>query len=280
MSDLPEGVAPESATAQALAELGAQGHTITADNTPTFDGEDIVETPIEEKTEATPEVTTPPEQTREDPKPEREIAYVPAWKLKTAESQKSQAEKRVTELEAELKRYAENPDKKTEANEVRQEISDLVKEFPDVDPRFFELIDKKYGAPLETVKRLEAEQNKTFQELSYAKEFDKDIVPLIKAENPNVSETALLQIKDTLRNYAFTEEYGKLALAKIFKAERDSLNIPEFKEGRKTSEDSRSGTIRAADTIDFDNVSEAQFLAMSDDDKLKFGKYQAQKNRK
>lgn len=304
-------VSPE--TKQAIEELQAEGNVIDADNKPNFEGEDIKDKPLPPKepakTDKKPEEKQPEEDEPEegdepesdeepkdetpkdeDEKPARDIKFVPAWKLKTAESQKASVEKQLADANAELARLAGKPSDLNSSD--KKDLGDALKviaEKHNVDPELLkdlrDTIVGQVSTPAEITEKLKQldklteENDRTFQESQYLKEFDKDVAPLIKAENPDISEDALLQAKEALKKLAFTEEYGKLSLAKIFKAERDSLGLPVASPKKKATENSRSGTDRTAD-VPFDDLDEAGFAALSDEKAEEYLAYMAKKNRK
>lgn len=290
-------------TKQAIEQLKAEGATIAGDNTPNFEGEDIKDKEVPPKEEPA-KIVKPPEKkddesTGDEPKdpppdegkkPAREVKYTEAWRLKVAESQKEAVAKQLADAQAEIIRLSNKPSDLN--NTEKKDLGDALKviaEKHNVDPELLKDIrDSIIGqvtTPADVTEKLkkldeiQAERDHTFQENEYFKEFDKDVLPLIKAENPGISEDALLQVKESLKQLAFTEEYGKLSLSKIFKAEKDSLNLPVASPGKKTTEGTKSGTIRISDTS-YDELDEAGFLALSDEKKTDYMKYMATKNRK
>lgn len=274
-------------TKQVLESLKAEGHEIEENRPAQFgDDEQVIETEIEaKKEEPTPEPAPEVKPEEKQAKPEREHSFVPAWKLKVAEDQKAKAEARHQEALAEIERLSRKTEMThSEKQDLSDEISSLADEYG-VDKGFLSRLEKsilaKSSTPKEITEKLKeldvikAEINKKHEETAYSQEFDKDIIPLIRAENPEISESALSQIKDILKTYAYSEEYGKLPLSKIYKAEREGLPIPAPAPRKKSAESSRSGTIRANDDIDFDNMTEEQFKNLPGEKMLEFARYKA-----
>jgi hypothetical protein len=274
-------------TRQALESLKAEGHTIDESLPAKFgDDEEVIENEKEEEApQATPEKEPEPEAPKEQPKQEREHSYVPAWKLKVAEDQKAKAEARYQEAQGEIERLSRKPEM---TNSDKENLGDALEALGDefgVDKNFLAKLEKaivsKTSIPKDISEKLKEldvikqDRAKEYQENSYLKEFESDVLPIIKAENPNISETALSQIKDNLKKYAFSEEYAKLPLNKVFKVEKETLGIPVATPHKKTVESSRSGTTRATTTIDFDDMSEEQFKTLAPEQMLEFAKYKA-----
>lgn len=269
------------ATKQALEELRAEGAETTEDE----------ETEVEEakpeakKTEDTEKVETkePEKPDTEDKKPEREHSFVPAWKLKVAEDQKAKAEARYQEAQSEIERLSRKPEMtKTEKEDLGDALEALGDEFG-VDKNFLAKLEKaivsKTSMPKDIAEKLKEldvikqDRAKEYQDNSYSKEFENDILPLIRAENPNISESALSKIKDNLKKCAFSEEYAKLPLAKVYKVEKEELGLPVATPHKKSVESSRSGTTRTQDDVDFNNMSEDTFKNLSDDQLEAFMKH-------
>jgi hypothetical protein len=282
---------------QALDNLAKQGLTPgpKADANFNEDGE-LKDAPAPEKKgeEKKPDVVPPKEDKKPeegeddkapegDKKPEREIKYVPAWKLKTAEGQKEATEKKLQEALAKIDELGRKPDLTTkDKDNLGDAIDELAKKYPDVDPNLLkdlqQTILSKISTPkevqeaLKEIQSIKEERNSIVEEQEYLKDFDKSVLPLIKAEHPNISEDALLQIKNDLKTYAYTEEYAKVSLDKIFKAEKESLKIPATVDRKKTTENGGSFKTRSAETVDFDNMTEEAFNNLSPEQKLDFAK--------
>jgi hypothetical protein len=70
---------------------------------------------------------------------------------------------------------------------------------------------------------------------------------------------------------AFTEEYAKLSLKKIFRAEYDVFEIKDST--RKVSgETGKSGQNRSSGEIDYDNMDEAKFAKLTPEEVEEFTK--------
>lgn len=278
MTDNNEVEAPVSdLTKQVLENLKAEGAELKTDNASQFNENGDLKTEDTEITAEEVKEEKPKEEKKEDVKIERDVSYVPTWKLKVAEDQKLKAEQKLAEAQSEIERLSQ---KKTLTHSEQQILDSSLQEIADeynLDISFLEKF-KNALTPKEAIKKLESleeERNKLFQETTYNSEFEKDIVPLIKSENPDISSTALSQLKEDLKSFAFSEEYKKLPLSKIFRAEKESFNIPQVKTHKKTAESLRSGITRTNDAIDFDNISEQDFLSLSPEDKIKFARQKA-----
>jgi hypothetical protein len=222
-------------------------------------------------------------------KVERTPKFVPVFKLKIAESQKESVEKERDELKAQIEKLSKKSEL-TPADEAKlnDSIEELSAKYPDVDPNLLKDLQNSILAKVSTPKEvtealkelqtIKAERDESFESAEYSKDFEKDVLPLIKAENPNLSDEAILQIKDNLKTFAYTEEYAKIPLSKIFRAERDSLDIPVTVVKKKTTEGDHSFKTRDSGSVDFDNMTEEGYNTLPAEEKAKFREYQKSKN--
>lgn len=280
----PEGIAPDSIEAQALAELQKEGHEV-GDHQPINDDGEVIEPKVEVKEESkAPETPKeePKEPTKEPEKqgePDRIPKMVEAWKLKVAENQKASAEQKAADLEAKLTELSKQKSPITEAQ--REIITDEFKALAEengVDQtfltKFADSILQKAEARLkpsgdieQTLKELAQEKELAKQERVYADEFAKDIEPLVK-EQYGLSDTALSQLKSQLKDLAFSDIYAKVPLAKIFKAEFDVFGL---KEPKKSSE-GKGVKVRSNEVVDYDNLTEEQFNNLNPEQIEEFSK--------
>lgn len=271
MSNL-EGVAPESLEAQAIAELQAEGNVIGEHQPINDEGEIepevIAEAPAEKQKETPKEETVADEPADEPTK--RTPTMVEAWKLKVAEDQKESAIKQAQELQAKIDELSKqnSPITQTQREDIVDDIKALAEE-SGVDETFLnkfantiisktEAKAKPLNEITKALEELTREREIMKQENAYSEEFNKDIEPLVK-EQYGLSDTALLQLKNKLKDFAFSETYAKVPLAKIFKAEFDALDI---KESKKSSE-GKGVKMRSNEVIDYDNLTEEQFASMT-----------------
>lgn len=268
-----EGVAPDSLEAQAIAELQKEGHEIE-ESQPASDNAKIEEPKVEVKE---PEAPAKKEEAPE--KPDRTPSMVEAWKLKVAEDQKDSLTQKVSDLETKLNELSKQTRPVTENQ--KEDIADDIKKIAEdsgVDAdflgKFADTILKKAEArfkPSEDINKvlqsLTEEREAAKQENLYNKEFLTDIEPLVR-EQYGLSDTALSQLKTQLKDLAFSETYAKVPLAKILKAEFDTLGI---KETKKSSE-GKAVKIRSNEVVDYNNLTEEQFVAMSAEQVAEFEK--------
>lgn len=260
-----EGVAPNSVEAEAIAELQKEGHTIgTEGNQPDPVSGEIKDTPIapkeEPKVEEKPKEATP----KEEPKPDRTPTMVEAWKLKVAEDQKASLEKDLQEVKAKVEELSKqrDPISKTQKDEIADEIKTISEEYG-VDPEFSKKISEailKKAKPsdevVKTLAELQEERELIKQDNLFSKEFDGDVIPLVKGLN--LSDQALSQLKSDLKDLAFSETYAKVPLKEIFKLKEDSFDL----KSPKKSAEGKGVKIRT-EVVDLDNLSEEDFNKMS-----------------
>ena len=307
--EVNQGPAKGTIAAQALEELKGEGHTLAPDNSDEFDENDgslkekqpIVENAKEEAKaleDANIAKGLNPDGTKKEEKPvevKRDMSFVPAYKLKIVESQKEATEKELADAKARIESLSKQPDNlNTEDKKNLEDAIKILSEKHNVDPELLKdiksLVENKNSMPKDVEEKLklvdtllEEKTNKDDQvklqqlEISYTAEFEKDVLPLLKVENPKISDEAILKIKEDMKVLAFSEGYNILSLKKIWLAEKDSFKIPTNVEHRKTTEDDKSGKTRSATEIDFDNMSEEKFKNLSDADTEKYLAYQRSK---
>lgn len=276
-----EGVGPVSDIAkQALEELKSEGFEI---------GEKKEEeAPKEEPKEEAPEEKEEPKEAKEE-KIDRKPAQIPAWKAKIEEKrwakEKEEMEtnfkSEISNLQKKVEELSSSKDMtKAEKAEIADEIEELAKEFglDDANKNLIKKLEKvilgKIKLPeglTEKVTELEREKEAIKQEKAYNADFASEILPLVKAEHPNISDDKLSEIKSKLMDLAFTEEYSKLSLKKIFRAEYDVFDLKESPK-RVSGETGKSGQQRNTGTIDYDKMDESTFAKLTPEEVLEFSK--------
>lgn len=257
--------ASKSETEIALAELEKEGQFVEGKQPPeTKEVEKPKEPSIEEKKEEIPPVKT------DEKKPDRSPSMVEAWKLKVAEDQKEAALTAKRELEAKLEELSKQKGQITDdqASDIADEIKKLAgdKEV-DVDflTNFAQSILKKASdkyKPSEnlqkTIEELKKSDELNKQLSQYNEEFTKDVLPLIK--DYQLSDSTLLELKTSLKNYAFSDTYAKVPLKEIFLIKQSSLNI----QAPKKSSEGKTIKGRANEVVDLENLSEEEFSKLPD----------------
>lgn len=225
---------------------------------------------------------------KDEKKPERDISLIPAYKFKIEESKREKAEAALAEANNKIEELSKLKGElsKTDEEDLDKAIEIFAEEHG-TDPKFAkglkDLILKGQKLPADVQEKLKEIDNlKQFKETQtqtekiaqavkvYESDFDKEVLPLIKAENPEVSTDVILKIKESMKSVAFSEGYNTLPLKEIFHAKRATFEIPAPKEGKKTTEGDRSGVVRADTEVDFDNMTEEQFKNLSDADTEKY----------
>ena len=264
-------VAPNSVEAQALAELQKEGHEVATGQPDAIDGE-VKDTPVIPK-EVPKDVPPKDEPAKVDPpkdehKPERTPTMVEAWKLKVAQDQKAGLEKDLQEMKAKIDDLSKQKSPVTEAQKT--EIADEIKAIAEeagVDAgfltKFADTLLKKANANRpssdveKTLESIKQEREVEKQLNAYNTEFENDVMPLVKGHN--LSDTALSELKKTLKDYAFSETYAKVPLKEIFRIKEEALDL---KSPKKSSE-GKGPKVRASDMLDLDNVTEEDFAKMT-----------------
>lgn len=272
MSITNEGApAPESMEGKVLAELEKEGHVITTGQPDVIDGE-IKDQPAPSK--EVPKVEEKPKEEilKVEPKPDRTPTMVEAWKLKVAEDQKAGLEKDMQELKAKVEELSKQKAPVTQAqkDDIAAEIKALAGD-KDVDVEFLtkfaeNIINKnKPSADIEkTLKTLQDERNLTVQLNQYSEEFEKDVAPLVKEYQ--LSDTALRDLKSTLKDLAFSETYAKVPLKEIFAIKQASLNLTV----PKKSSEGKGVKVRGNEVLDLDNLDEDAFNKLTPEQVIAF----------
>lgn len=233
----------------------------------------------EEKTEE--EEPKDKEESEEEPK-KRDIKFVPAWELVAA---KKTFEKREKSLLEEVEKLRKDVTKQPEEKDT-----DLSKRLTDVgvDEKVAEAIVTSIRSEVESrsknpelEKRLKAldeyEKQRIAQveEAEYEKDFGTNIVSLVRAEYPDISEADIATVKQKLKEVAYSPGNTATDLKVLYKGldnfrgmfGRKKTGIESTKRGRSTEPD-------------LENVTEDEAKNLSPDDFLKFSDNMARREGK
>lgn len=256
----------DAETAELLKSLESEGETV-----------ETTETPAEEPAvvETQPEAPVPSQEEQEVPtyvdRVPKEPALMPAWEHKIAEKK---WEKEREQLTQELEALRANPTQQNRDN-VAQSVGNLREmaqqyglELDERQERFFQsLVSQATAVPEQLTKKLEAlEQDRqiAYLETQYENEFLKDVAPLL-AEVPAEQQS---ELRRKLHDLAFSEQYAKVPLKKVFLAEQDTLNVAPTRH-RVSMDTTKQGKSRTVVT-DYSNLSEDDVAKLSPEE---FEKY-------
>lgn len=211
-----------------------------------------------------PEGDKPKEAPKDDsqgkPEARREVKLMPAWLHERA---KADWEKREAELRTEIERAKGTPTDNGQTPETPKDQNDLAKKA--------EALAEKHGItvelaqdlvslaaqqagqlPPEIVEKLAAvDEYRNTQAIAaetaaFNTDFDTQILPLIRAEyGSDVSPAVIEQVREGLKEKAYTPEYAKVPYTTIYKGEdvfRGIVATP-----KKGAEGARGGSTQAAD---------------------------------
>lgn len=233
-----------------------------------------------------PSQQEPKQETAEEPKQEPEVkeddnrvidrqpkepTLVPAWKVKIAQEK---LQKENEELKAKILNFQKTPTKENEratretvAN-IRELASEAGLELDERQEMFFERIAETIASRakpaddvLKTLEALQQQHQVNALEAEFDAEFSKELLPKIKEQYGDMPERELTTLRSKLHELAFSEQYAKVPLTKIFRAEADDLGIQPAKQSMRAP---KSGKTRGTD-IDFSQMDEASFSQMSDE---------------
>jgi hypothetical protein len=234
-------------------------------------------------------------------KPRRESKLVPSYLLGI---EKTEREKREKELlaEIELLKKGAKPDgdgssehKEIPKVEIKALVDKLVADNQIEDPKVIEdvfkaveaFVNEKTKLPadvlekLKTVDELKSQAEVAVEEANFNKDFDKDILPLIKAEyGDDIPVEKITEIKEKLKAIAYTPEYQKISYDEIYFGKKDfrGLHTPS----KRSAEGSGSGASDLTkSTESFDKeLSEEEYNALSPEDQQKYEDTMAKQERK
>jgi len=258
-------------TDEVLKELQAEGNEI-AGQEPTKEPEP--EVPSQQEPEVT-EPETPTEEPKEIDRTPKEPTLIPAWKAKIAEDRLA---KENEALKQQIEALQKNPtpenkqDVQASIDNIRALAEEEGLELDDKQERFFNKMATalaQKAVPQDFIKDVQAfQQHQIKQQLEaeYTQEFSQDVLPLIKERYGDLPEKELATLSKKLHDLAFTDQYAKVPLKKVFLAESDDLKVTPQKQGIVTH---KSGRTRNAD-IDLSNIDEESFKSLDGDTLDKF----------
>lgn len=262
----------DAETAELLKSLENEGETATQEaetpeevvpSQPEQEQQEVVE---EQKVE-TPEV---PETQHVDRVP-KEPALMPAWEHKVAQKN---WEKEREQLTQELEQLRANPTQQNReqvaqsAGNLREMAQQYGLELDERQEQFFQsLVSQATAVPEQLIKKLEAlEQDgqRAFLETQYDNEFMKDVQPILG----EIPANQVTELKQKLHDLAFSEQYAKVPLKKVFLAEQETLKVTpaQHKVSMDTTKQGKSRTV----VTDYSNLTEDDVEKLSPEE---FEKY-------
>lgn len=230
----------------------------------------------------------------EDPNKRRDTKLVPAWVL---EKEKKQAEKRIGELEAEVKKISEGAGSKKDQtieeakDEKAERIKAAIEKFGvDVDPEFMKEIvniasqgkelPEDVSKRLAEIDRLTNEEAIKVEEANFSRDFDKQILPLIQAEyGKDVSEEDISKIKESLKTIAYDPKYASIPYEEIYRGKADFRGAVTQK--KRSAEGSHQSTVHLAEgEKDYVNMTDDEVKNLSGEDFDKWSEAMAKNEKK
>lgn len=304
MADAKEGGnSPKNDTEEVLKELEAEGYEIEGRKKP--EGEKPKEKPEEEKgkpegeekskpeekqpekpaEEVLPDADEDEEDEESDSKPQRKAKMMPAWKHEVALKDIERKHKEEMEtLKTSLTKGEEKDNAVAADDEAVKKIADKYQ----VEPDFIRDIVSIYGAKLPKdveaklakLDELSQQHQEAVDEQTFSREFDKDVLPLLTAEYPDLSPKQLDKLKRRVHSIAFTEDYAKTPLSVIYKGLDEFRGV--VKAPKTTAEHGKPGSEQVKDVldVDFENVSEEDVSKMDEATFDKFLEYKRKRKSK
>ena len=203
------------------------------------------------------------EEKEEEEKPSRSIKSMPLKKFKKYEekwkTKEAELESKILELSKGQAKGKDNQGIKELAEETGMDESVLEKIVNMAGSR-----NKLPEGLLEKIDKIGKQNEDERESLLFNKEFDS----LVK-DFPEAKE-----IKDKLKDVAYTEGYEKVSLRMLYLGS-------EFKENpkKKTAEGSKGGSKRGGEVLDFDNLTPEQIKGLSDENFDKYSDYMEKKSK-
>lgn len=265
---------PDEETRKTLEEMQAEGAEVPALGDKPNEEEVKEETPDVPDEEETKEV-----EEHEEEKPNRIPKMMPAFKHKIAEKEWSKKEAELlSEIETLKNKPTETPaqeakltdDLESKINKLAEEKgvdAELIKNIVSLVPQD---VPSDYKESLETIKELKATNEAAKAEAQFTQEFQ-DLMPIIKDEYPDISESDLSNIQKQLADTAFTEEYARTPLSVIYKGLDGFRGAVMSK--KKSAESSRSGQNRSSEIQDYSKWTDDDISNASREDVDKYFKW-------
>lgn len=177
-------------------------------------------------------------------KTRRDSKLVPSYLLGI---EKTKFEKREKELIAEIdalktgaKPNVDGEKKEPTKVEIKALVDKIVADNEIADPKviadIFEVVDAyikdniklppELIAKLNVVDELKSQHEIAIEEVNFSKDFDKQILPLIKAEyGDDIPEDKVAEIKEKLKGIAYSDDYAKVSYDEIYRGKNDFRNL-------------------------------------------------------
>jgi len=265
----------DEGTKQILDNLEAEGHTIENDPRPKppvkpEEAEAKAKAEAEAKAQADVKAKADADaKAKEEVKPSpRQPRYIPAYRLEIEQDKFKKdleaKDKAIADLQVALKDRKPDPDseKTPELDATLDEIAkkhdlpvDFIKDLAKV------LAPKaaKTEMPAEVTKLLE-EQRVKEERHHFDDDFRKTILPLVKAEYPDISDEKLAEVQEDLHNLAYTTKHGENSLAFIYKGDDDFRGLVQPK--KVTAEEGKQFTGSGGKVVNFESATDEDIAAM------------------
>lgn len=208
----------------------------------------------------------------------REAKLVPAWQVKIAEERWA---KENSELKTKLEELSgKKVDGDLSTDDLKKEIEKIAEDeglSPTLIERILQVAEKKFSSnsklPADLIERLNnfdrqnAEREVEVETVKFSQDFDAMVLPLIKQEyGDNVPQHVIDEIKEDLKEHAYSEGFEKVPYSMLFKGDEKYRNrIGEVKPG---SERSAPGTHHKAAAAVGDDVDLTKPLSEEQEKKL------------
>lgn len=228
----------------------------------------------------------------------REPKQIPAWQVAIdrkriekeegkSESEKQELRNAIEELKSEINNLKGTKQEKQE--EIDNWIEKFTKDYDvDVDVNFLkgfadEILKRvpKQGIQLpetlpkalETVAKMEADAEKKREDLEYISSFNKEVIPKLKEEYPQIIEDEIESIREAMKKPYFSERFINLSSDEIYELTKGSYKDLVSPERRQTVEKGTKGVSRGGKMLDYSNLSDEDYKNMSSQEREEANKF-------
>lgn len=239
------------------------------------------------------------EEGTQDKLPRRDTKLVPSYILGI---EKTKFEKREKELMDEIdalktgaKPNVDGEKKEPTKVEIKSLVDKIVTDNEIADPKvisdIFEAVDAyvkdktqlppEILAKLQVVDELKSQHEIALEEINFSKDFDKQILPLIKAEyGDDIPEDKVAEIKEKLKGIAYSDEYAKVSYDEIYRGKNDfrGLHTPK----KRSAEGTRQTAVdlKAGEKTYTEELSEEEYNKLTPAEQQKYEDAMARRERK
>lgn len=233
-----------------------------------------------------PEVISKQEELKEEP-PIKKRSWPEKILEKKEEEWKTKEAQYLSTIEAMKVTPVSDTQQKPKINESREEMLKQIAEkhgldievVKDLDSVFYQKqeIPPEFQEKLSYVDKLREEYEGSLEKRLFEDDFEKRVAPLVRDEYPEISDSDLQNIKNTVKKIAYTEEFAKTPLDYIYRGEPSLRGV--VRSTKKTAESSRKGDSKT-EMIDYNSLSGEQISNLTGKEFFEYSEWMEKNNPK